>query len=80
MNTQPECYGQMFPPMLEMSRNRAISGAVFGYRVDMPGVAVTNRNITVNQEAWQRCVDCPALDSCYRLSHGTLLMQLAVTR
>lgn len=58
--------------------NEAVTWKVFGYSVDHPGMVATNRVATVNREAWQHCLECPELDGCYRLSIGTVLMELAL--
>ncbi len=78
MKTQPDCYGKMFPAIVEMDHSKPVAGKVFGYQVDYAGQVATNRVATVNREEWQHCLECPGLDGCYRLSAGTLLMELAV--
>jgi hypothetical protein len=78
MKTKADCYGKMFPEVIHMVDNEAITGKVFGYRVDHPGIGVTNRAATVNREEWQHCLECPEFDGCCRLSMGTMLMERAV--
>ena len=78
MKSQPDCYGKMFPATVELVHSKPVSGKVFGYRVDYPGQVATNRVATVNLEEWRHCLECPELDGCYRLSAGTLLMELAI--
>jgi hypothetical protein len=78
MNRKSECYGKMFPSVVEMAHNRTISGRVFGYQLDYAGQVANTRAATVDREAWQKCLECPDLDSCNRLSEGTMLMELAV--
>jgi hypothetical protein len=78
MNTKPECYGSMFPPLISLAHNESVAGKVFGYHIDQPGIAVTRRVVTTNREAWGHCLDCAEFDGCYRLSVGTALMQIAV--
>ena len=78
MKIQADCYGKMFPDVIRMVHNEPITGKVFGYRVDHPGMAVSNRAATVNREEWQRCLECPEFECCYHLSIGTVLMELAV--
>jgi hypothetical protein len=41
-------------------------------------MVATNRVATVDKEEWQHCLECPELDGCYRLSIGTMFMELAV--
>lgn len=78
MNREPECYGKMFPSIREMAHNRLVAGKVFGYQVDYPGQVAHKRDATIDREAWQKCLECCDLDGCYRLSTGTMLMELAV--
>lgn len=77
MNHEQECYGKMFPSVMEMAHNRPVAGKVFGYEVDYHGLVAHKRDATVDREAWQKCLECPDLDGCYRLSTGTMLMELA---
>jgi hypothetical protein len=78
MNGKPECYGKMFPSVVEMAHNRPVAGKVFGYEVNYEGQVAACRAATVNRHAWQRCLECCDLEGCYRLSAGTILMELAV--
>jgi hypothetical protein len=78
MNREPECYGKMFPSVVEMAHNTPVAGKVFGYEVDYAGQVAHKRVATANRDAWQKCLECCDLDGCYRLSAGTMLMELAV--
>ena len=78
MNREQECYGKMFPSVAELAHNRAVSGKVFGYRLDYAGQVAQKRNSTVDRDAWQGCLECRDLDGCYRLSAGRMLMELAI--
>lgn len=76
--THSACYGKMFPSTLVKADNKEIRARVFGYRVDHTGVVETGRTVTTDREAWEECVQCPDLEGCFRLSTGTLLMEIAV--
>jgi hypothetical protein len=78
MNREPECYGKLFPSIVEMAHNRPVVGKVFGYEVNYSGQVADKRAATVDRDAWQKCLECCDLDGCYRLSTGTMLMELAV--
>jgi len=78
MKNEPECCGKMFPSVISLAQNEPVAGKVFGYQVDRAGMAVTRRAITVDREAWRHCLECPDIDGCYRLSTGTVLMEIAV--
>jgi hypothetical protein len=72
MSAHAQCYGQMFPP-----NNAVPRGRVFGWQVERPGAVIVTRTATVDAGAWERCLRCPELDACYRLSTGKVLMSLA---
>jgi hypothetical protein len=78
MNREPECYGKLFPSVVEMAHNGPIAGKVFGCEVDYQGQVAHKKMATVDRDAWEKCLQCCDLDGCYRLSTGTLLMELAV--
>ena len=78
MNTKPECYGKMFPPVIETAHNKPVAGKVFGYEVDYQGLVAHKRDAKVDRDAWQYCLECPDFDRCYQLSTATMLMELAV--
>ena len=78
MDNTRECYGRMFPSLLPSTGGGTFKGKVFGFQVDRPGMVVTRRSATIDQKAWQQCLECPDLDSCYRLSAGTLELEVAL--
>lgn len=78
MICERECYGKMFPSVVEMAHNRPIAGKVFGYEVYYSGQVAQTRGATVNHDAWQECLKCSYLDGCYRMSTGTMFMEFAV--
>jgi hypothetical protein len=78
MNREQECYGKMFPSVVEIAHNKAVSGKVFGYQLDYAGQVAQKRDSSVDRDAWQRCLECCDLDGCYRLSAGRMLMELAI--
>lgn len=78
MNREPECYGKMFPSIVEMAHNKPVAGKVFRYQVDYAGQVAQKRAATVNRDSWGKCLECLEFDGCYRLSTGTILMELAV--
>lgn len=78
MKNENACYGKMFPSVASMTLNQAASGEVFGYRVDHSGQVVQKREAIVNRKGWDRCQQCPDMEGCYRVSTGTLLIELAL--
>ncbi len=78
MSTERQCYGKMFPSVVEMRHNQPVAGKVFGYDVFYSGQVAHKRSATVNHAAWDECLECAVFDGCYRLSIGAMLMELAV--
>lgn len=78
MSTERQCYGKMFPSVVEMRNNQPVAGKVFGYELSYSGQVAHRRCATVNRAAWEECLKCPSVDHCYRLSTGTMLMELVV--
>ncbi len=78
MRFERQCYGKMFPSVVDMDHNQPIAGEVFGYEVTYSGQVAQKRCATLNKAAWEQCLECLDLDGCYRVSVGTMLMELAV--
>jgi hypothetical protein len=78
MNAHASCYGRLFPPVDKLTPNRAVAGAVFGYELEQHGIVRGKRLVTTNLEAWDGCAKCPEFESCYRLSAGKMVMDLAL--
>lgn len=70
MIREPECYGKMFPSVVEMAHNRSVTGKVLGYELSYQGQVADCRAATGNRDAWQRYLECSDLEGCYRLSAG----------
>lgn len=77
MEKTKNCYGKMYPSIVTMAPTRTDKGKVFNYEVDHAYAPLNHRPDPVNFEAWRECAGCPDLDACYRLSVGTLLMEIA---
>jgi hypothetical protein len=78
MNHEQECDGKMFPSVVEMAHFKAVKGKVFGYQLDYSGQVAQKRDTTVDSGAWQKCLECREFEGGYRLSTGTMLMNLTV--
>jgi hypothetical protein len=78
MAANAECYGRMFPSLLEKVPNQAVRGRVFGYHVVRSGLAEIACTPTVDRASWKECTGCADFDDCYRLSVATTLLHLAL--
>ncbi len=76
---EKECYGKMFPTVIGRPDNVTVAGEVFSYHIRHPGLTVTDRSVSVNHEAWRPCIACAEYESCYRLSVGRLLLEIALS-
>ncbi len=73
------CCGKMFPTLIGRPDNVTVAGEVFSYYITHTGPIVTDRSVLVNHEAWRRCAACAEHESCYRLSAGRLLLEIALS-
>jgi hypothetical protein len=64
--------------VISLTQNEPVTGKVFGYQVDRPGMVSTRRAVTADREAWRQCLEYPDFDGCYRLSTGTALMEIVM--
>ena len=70
--------GSLFPSVRVMAHNKDVAGAVFGYRVEQHGIVSSPPTLSVNGEAWDNCTRCAEFETCYRLSLGKILMDIAI--
>ena len=78
MESDPECYGTMFPPIAKPPHNVEVGGRVLSYRIEHPGSVPTVHTLSVDREAWRHCLECKDFDGCYRLSIARLLVDSAL--
>ena len=72
---QKECYGKMFPDLLELRLNAENKGRVFGFIVKKFGLGVQERKMSVDKSAWEACKACPEYRTCYDLSFGQFMLE-----
>jgi len=80
MTECPDCYGKMFPDVLHLPSNRPVSGKVFTVQLDRAGGFIrSDRRITADLKEWEKCLECPLFDECYKFSmaHVTLASAIA---
>jgi len=62
-----QCYGHMFPSL--DSRDKEFhQGKVFGLKIESKGVGSTGFEVLVDEEQWERCIECSDYRTCYDLS------------
>jgi hypothetical protein len=70
-----ECYGRMFPDMLQLTANRRSAGKVFSAEVKSFGIGVQGRDVSVDWEQWAKCKACPEYRTCYDMSLGRFVLE-----
>ncbi len=74
-----QCYGTIFPPTLQGAHDRPIADKVFSYQLlTAGGTFRSGRRVAHDLSAWDDCLECPELDSCYKLSLGRLMLEAAI--
>jgi hypothetical protein len=68
----------MLPPVIRQPHNVTVAGKVFSYRIEHPGVMPTEHLVSVDEEAWRRCVTGEDHGTCYRLSISRLLLEIVL--
>ena len=78
-NAEKDCYGKMFPPVIKHPDNVTVAGKVLSYRMERPGMFPTKCAVSVDENAWRRCLTCEEHETCYRLSTSRLLLEIALS-
>ncbi|MDH3663851.1 MAG: hypothetical protein OEU92_28195 [Alphaproteobacteria bacterium] len=72
------CYGTMFHDTLHFDTNQAMKGKVFSFELDTVGLARSDRQVKVDIEEWDDCLECPEFAHCYKLCMAKLTLATAV--
>jgi len=79
MNHSPECFGGMFPNVLDLPSDQNVAGKVFTVRLEKAGGLMrSGRKITVDEHAWKECQTCPAFDECYKFCMAKMALSAAI--
>ncbi|QDU79819.1 hypothetical protein Pla110_15380 [Polystyrenella longa] len=80
MKQHHECYGKMFPDILNLPADQPKSGKVFTVLNDQSGgMLQSKKSITPNQEQWDNCMSCPEFDHCYKFSIAKVSLATALS-
>jgi hypothetical protein len=75
----PECYGTLFPSLLDLQEDRPVSGTVFTVVLERAGgMWRSGRAVTADMERWTQCQQCSDFDGCYKFSMAKLAMESAI--
>ncbi|MFK5997948.1 MAG: hypothetical protein QM492_07550 [Rhodobacterales bacterium] len=72
------CYGTIFPDISSMNRQSNQHGIAISVQVEPRGLAPPKQTVTVNIDAWDKCVACDEFETCYRLATARLLVKAAL--
>jgi hypothetical protein len=78
MKEHKPCYGMLFPSAGFRQSSKERPDAPFGYVFQQAGTVQRPPEITVDLDAWDRCVECLEFDSCRQLSTAKVLLEMAV--
>jgi hypothetical protein len=65
--------------MEDTRSNITHEGKAFGFRINQPGMVVTERLVETKLAQWDECTECPEFANCYKLSLATLVLELGVS-
>jgi hypothetical protein len=74
-----DCYGTIYPDLLQFKFGQEITGKVFQFRIDSRGAGHRERKLDANLGEWQDCQRCEDFHSCYAFSTAKLQMQEAIS-
>lgn len=74
------CYGGMFPHPLRVTEPGQSTGKVFSLVATGPaGMCRPRPGLEFNRAEWDRCVQCPEFEHCYKLSMAKLALETAAS-
>ena len=73
-----ECFGRIFPDLGTARFNTPNRGKVFSAAIESRGIGIQGEELSVDEEQWKACMECPDFDGCYKLSMAKLAFETAV--
>lgn len=74
-----DCYGTIYPDLLQFKFGQEIAGKVFQFRIDSVGAGHRERKLEANLGEWQDCQRCEDFEECYAFSSAKLRIQEAIS-
>ena len=78
MENAKECYGMMYPSVLDLKSGKSSLGHVFEYQIERTGWMTGERAVTADLRKWAECIQCSDFAHCRHLSTGKLLLEIGV--
>jgi hypothetical protein len=78
MDTNKECFGNLFPDLENLGINKEVRGKTFSVKLISWGMGIHSREIHPDVEQWNSCRKCDNFDSCYSFSQAKLNLSAAL--
>jgi len=78
MKQHMPCYGKLFRSTTVKRNGKERGDAVFGFAFAQPGTVALPPEVTVDVDAWDRCIECQEFAACQQLSTSKVLLEMAV--
>jgi len=73
-----ECFGTIYPDLLNLQFGRDVNGKVFKTRINCMGAGHRDVHFSVDQAAWDECQRCELYRNCYDLSMGKFVTMIGL--
>ena len=74
-----DCYGTIYPDLLQFRFGQEIAGKVFQFRIDSAGAGHRECRLDANMREWQDCQKCDDFQGCYAFSSAKFQIQGAIS-
>jgi hypothetical protein len=69
------CFGTIYPDLEKFQFGKPMNGKVFRIIVNTVGPGHRDRELTIDENAWQDCCQCADFQDCLDFSNAKLQMQ-----
>jgi hypothetical protein len=73
------CFGTIYPDMENFQFGKPMIGKVFQIIVNTVGPGQRDRELNIDQNAWEECRQCADFQNCLDFSNAKLQMKLVLT-
>ncbi len=73
------CFGTIYPDLEKFQFGKPMNGKVFQIIVNTVGLGHRDRELNIEENAWQVCRQCPDFQNCIDFSNAKLQMQRVLT-
>jgi hypothetical protein len=69
------CFGTIYPDLEKFQFGKSLNGKVFQITVNTLGPGQRDRELNIDENAWQDCRQCEDFQNCLDFSNSKLQMQ-----